>query len=155
MLWRGEPQTDNFIDKNNGTVSTDRSPHGKLFWSLNRDRFSSELCYVCLSRRWLSPKLVNSKLECKTKVYESLFKKSSLSKSFVHWKLSFGWRYVLLKERNMVMTMEEEYKRNCELFPNSERLEKVRKNFTLLKGNFHLFWKWTELIYRPFVHKKM
>ena len=37
------------------------------------------------------------------------------------------------------MTMEEEYKRNCELFPNPERLEKVGNNFTLLKGNFHLF----------------
>lgn len=34
-------------------------------------------------------------------------------------------RYVLLKERNMILTMEEEYKRQCELFPNPERLEKV------------------------------
>jgi len=32
---------------------------------------------------------------------------------------------VLLKERNMIMTMEEEYKRSGELFPNPERLEKV------------------------------
>lgn len=36
--------------------------------------------------------------------------------------------YVLLKERNMVMTMEEEYKRQCELFPNPERLEKVEES---------------------------
>jgi len=36
-----------------------------------------------------------------------------------------AYRYVLLKERNMIMTMEEEYKREAELFPNPERLEKV------------------------------
>jgi len=35
------------------------------------------------------------------------------------------YRYVLLKERNMIMTMEEEYKRQAELFPSPERLEKV------------------------------
>ncbi|XP_064599284.1 large ribosomal subunit protein uL29m-like [Liolophura sinensis] len=33
--------------------------------------------------------------------------------------------YVLLKERNMLMTMEHEYKRACELFPSPERLDKV------------------------------
>lgn len=33
--------------------------------------------------------------------------------------------YVLLKERNMLMTMEEEYTNQKELFPNPERLEKV------------------------------
>jgi len=33
--------------------------------------------------------------------------------------------YVLLKERNMLMTMAEEYKREVELFPNPDRLEKV------------------------------
>ena len=37
-----------------------------------------------------------------------------------------SYRYVLLKERNMIMTMEEEYKRQGELFPNPERLEKVQ-----------------------------
>lgn len=36
--------------------------------------------------------------------------------------------YVLLKERNMIMTMEEEYKREAELFPNPERLEKVEES---------------------------
>ena len=36
-----------------------------------------------------------------------------------------AYRYVLLKERNMIMTMEEEYKSQSELFPNPERLEKV------------------------------
>ncbi|KAL5013186.1 hypothetical protein ScPMuIL_007456 [Solemya velum] len=33
--------------------------------------------------------------------------------------------YVLLKERNMLMTMEHEYVRECELFPSPERMEKV------------------------------
>jgi len=32
---------------------------------------------------------------------------------------------VLLKERNMIMTMEEEYTEQGELMPNPERLEKV------------------------------
>lgn len=36
--------------------------------------------------------------------------------------------YVLLKERNMIMTMEEEFKRECELFPSPERLEKVEES---------------------------
>lgn len=34
-------------------------------------------------------------------------------------------RYVLLKERNMIMTMEAEYKRTANLMPAPERLEKV------------------------------
>lgn len=38
---------------------------------------------------------------------------------------AYIFRYVLLKERNMLMTMEEEYKRQSELFPSPERLEKV------------------------------
>lgn len=33
--------------------------------------------------------------------------------------------YILLKERNMLMTMEAECKRAVELFPNPERLDKV------------------------------
>ena len=33
--------------------------------------------------------------------------------------------YVLLKERNMLLTMQHEYERQCELFPNPERIEKV------------------------------
>lgn len=33
--------------------------------------------------------------------------------------------YILLKERNALMTMEEEYKRRCELMPSPERLYKV------------------------------
>lgn len=33
--------------------------------------------------------------------------------------------YILLKERNALMTMEEEYKRRCELMPSPERLFKV------------------------------
>ena len=46
---------------------------------------------------------------------------------FVHSDVRLiPFRYVLLKERNMIMTMEEEYKREAELFPNPERLEKVR-----------------------------
>ncbi|ESO07381.1 hypothetical protein HELRODRAFT_125085, partial [Helobdella robusta] len=36
--------------------------------------------------------------------------------------------YVLLKERNMLMTMEAEYNRQCELFPSPERLEKVEES---------------------------
>lgn len=33
--------------------------------------------------------------------------------------------YILLKERNMLMTMEEEYNRRLERLPNPERFEKV------------------------------
>ncbi|XP_005094862.2 39S ribosomal protein L47, mitochondrial [Aplysia californica] len=36
--------------------------------------------------------------------------------------------YVLLKERNMLMTMEAEYNRNSELFPNPERIDKVEES---------------------------
>ncbi|XP_064642877.1 large ribosomal subunit protein uL29m-like [Lineus longissimus] len=36
--------------------------------------------------------------------------------------------YVLLKERNMLMTMEAEYTRQKELFPNPERMEKVEES---------------------------
>jgi large subunit ribosomal protein L47 len=36
--------------------------------------------------------------------------------------------YVLLKERNMLMTMEHECKRQLELFPNPERLDKVEES---------------------------
>ena len=34
-------------------------------------------------------------------------------------------RYVLLKERNMLMTMEAYYDAESELFPNPERIDKV------------------------------
>merc|ERR1711963_523236 len=36
--------------------------------------------------------------------------------------------YVLLKERNMLLTMQAEYERNVELFPNPERIEKVEES---------------------------
>ncbi|ELU15648.1 hypothetical protein CAPTEDRAFT_219435 [Capitella teleta] len=36
--------------------------------------------------------------------------------------------YVLLKERNMVMTMQAEYKRQCEVFPSPERIEKLEES---------------------------
>ncbi|KAL8622729.1 hypothetical protein ACOMHN_009363 [Nucella lapillus] len=36
--------------------------------------------------------------------------------------------YVLLKERNMLLTMEHEYKRQSELFPNPERIDKVEES---------------------------
>jgi len=38
--------------------------------------------------------------------------------------------YVLVKERNMLMTMEHEAKRTCELFPNPERIDKVDESMT-------------------------
>lgn len=41
--------------------------------------------------------------------------------------------YVLLKERNMLLTMEEEYKRNLELFPSPERLHKVKESMVNLE----------------------
>lgn len=34
-------------------------------------------------------------------------------------------RYVLLKERNRLLTMEEEYRHQYELFPSPERIDKV------------------------------
>lgn len=38
--------------------------------------------------------------------------------------------YVLLKERNMLLTMEEECNEKIELFPSPERLDKVRNIFS-------------------------
>lgn len=37
-------------------------------------------------------------------------------------------RYVLLKERNRLLTMEEEYRHQHELFPNPERIDKVEES---------------------------
>jgi hypothetical protein len=34
-------------------------------------------------------------------------------------------RYILLKERNRLLTMEEEYRHQHELFPSPERIDKV------------------------------
>ncbi|RUS85461.1 hypothetical protein EGW08_006794 [Elysia chlorotica] len=36
--------------------------------------------------------------------------------------------YVLLKERNMLLTMEAEYQKRCELFPSPERITKVEES---------------------------
>ena len=36
--------------------------------------------------------------------------------------------YVLLKERNMLMTMEHAYKQAVERYPNPERLDKVEES---------------------------
>jgi len=41
--------------------------------------------------------------------------------------------FVLLKERNMLLTMEEECKRQNELFPNPERLDKVEESMANLE----------------------
>lgn len=38
------------------------------------------------------------------------------------------FRYVLLKERNMILTMEAEHARQLELMPSPERLEKVEES---------------------------
>lgn len=43
-------------------------------------------------------------------------------------------RYILLKEKNMLLTMEEYCKENYELFPSPERIDKVSPdNFPILK----------------------
>jgi len=41
--------------------------------------------------------------------------------------------YILLKERNMLLTMEEECKRECQLFPSPERLDKVDESMKNLE----------------------
>ncbi|XP_073976827.1 mitochondrial ribosomal protein L47 isoform X2 [Rhodnius prolixus] len=41
--------------------------------------------------------------------------------------------YVLLKERNMLLTMEHEYKEKVELFPSPERIDKVRESMINLE----------------------
>ncbi|XP_078050461.1 mitochondrial ribosomal protein L47 isoform X2 [Augochlora pura] len=48
-----------------------------------------------------------------------------------HVQVGRSWRqeelrYILLKERNMLLTMEEVYKRKYEYFPNPERIDKVK-----------------------------
>ena len=40
-------------------------------------------------------------------------------------------RYVLLKERNRLLTMEEEYRYQYELFPSPERVDKVKELHSL------------------------
>lgn len=42
--------------------------------------------------------------------------------------------YILLKERNMLLTMEEEAKRLCKLFPSPERLDKVEDSMANLES---------------------
>lgn len=44
-------------------------------------------------------------------------------------------RYVLLKERNRLLTMEEEYRYQHELFPSPERIDKVSNTFRLLEDD--------------------
>jgi len=43
------------------------------------------------------------------------------------------YRFVLLKERNMLMTMEKACKEECEIFPNPERLDKVEDSMINLE----------------------
>lgn len=47
----------------------------------------------------------------------------------------FYFRYVLLKEKNMLLTMEEESKKEFKLFPNPERIDKVSDNLSFIKGH--------------------
>merc|ERR1712243_346341 len=42
-------------------------------------------------------------------------------------------KYVLLKERNVLLTMQAEYDRNVEAFPNPERIEKVEESMENLQ----------------------
>ncbi|KAL3205154.1 hypothetical protein MRX96_040875 [Rhipicephalus microplus] len=41
--------------------------------------------------------------------------------------------YILLKEKNMLLTMEEAAKREVELFPNPERIDKVKESMNNLE----------------------
>lgn len=41
-------------------------------------------------------------------------------------------RYVLLKERNMLLTMEHECNEEVEIFPNPERIDKVSFSFACI-----------------------
>jgi large subunit ribosomal protein L47 len=43
------------------------------------------------------------------------------------------YRFVLLKERNMLMTMEKACKQECEIFPNPERLDKIEDSMINLE----------------------
>lgn len=43
-------------------------------------------------------------------------------------------RFVLLKERNMLLTMEEIYKRQWKYFPNPERIDKVEDSMANLES---------------------
>lgn len=42
--------------------------------------------------------------------------------------------YVLLKERNMLLTMEEDAKSECRLFPSPERLDKIEESMENLES---------------------
>ena len=42
--------------------------------------------------------------------------------------------YVLLKEKNMLLTMQEECKRVCSLFPSPERIDKVEESMKNLEN---------------------
>ena len=45
----------------------------------------------------------------------------------------FVFRFVLLKERNMLLTMEEAYKQETEIMPNQERIDKVEESMENLE----------------------
>ena len=63
-------------------------------------------------------------------------------KSIIRKTLVLVFRYVLLKERNRLLTMEEEYRHQHELFPSPERIDKVRSitNKTPCER-----WSWSDL----------
>jgi len=47
------------------------------------------------------------------------------------------YRYVLLKERNRLLTMEEENRHQHELFPNPERIDKVTEKKQTITFDFY------------------
>ena len=58
------------------------------------------------------------------------------NKSYISKYLYFieSCRYVLLKERNMLFTMEAAAKRRYEIFPNPERIDKVELSMENLEA---------------------
>lgn len=45
----------------------------------------------------------------------------------------YSLRYVLLKEKNMLLTMEHEAKKKVEIFPSPERIDKVEESMENLE----------------------
>jgi hypothetical protein len=64
-----------------------------------------------------------------------------------YFNVNIFLRFVLLKEKNMLLTMEHESKNQTELFPNPERIDKV-SNFTLFTGLGmpYTFWTYRAII---------
>ena len=90
--------------------------------SIQRSRFHLSISNRDLNEFFEDPKILKDKV---VRVGRQWHKDDLRTKS--NEDLHKLW-YVLLKERNMLMTMEHAYKQAVERYPNPERLDKVEES---------------------------